>query len=150
MPFPPRLRGGPGWGLSSLLAALADPARPRFARPAPKTGRDSAHQVLLDFVDRLLGEVLVDLGDDVGLDVLVQGLAQVGEGARGRSDDECFHVALAYELLQRCRHLTGEVVLLQFVPIGLRHRAAAMPDAGVAAARPVGALLVGRRIYIDE
>jgi hypothetical protein len=46
--------------------------------PIPSSWRRG---VLLDLVDRLLGEILVDLGDDAGLDILVQRLAQVSGGA---------------------------------------------------------------------
>jgi hypothetical protein len=59
-------------------------------------------------------------------------------------------VALPHQLLERFRHHAGEMVLLQIVPIGLLDRAAAMPDAGEAAARSVGALLMGRRVVIEE
>ena len=114
--------------------------------PIPSSWR---REVLLDLVDRLLGEILVDLGDDAGLDVLVQRLAQVSEGARGCGDQQRLDVALAHQLFERFRHHAGEMVLLQIVPIGRFDRAAAGPNAGVAAARPVSALLVGRRVLVE-
>ena len=35
-------------------------------------------EVLLNFVERLLGEILVDLGDDASFDVAVQIVTQIG------------------------------------------------------------------------
>ena len=68
----------------------------------------------------------------------------------GGGDQHRFHLALAHQSLERVRHGARKTVLLQVMPIGRLDRAAPGADAGIAAARLVGALLAGRRIVVDE
>ena len=59
--------------------------------------------------------------------------------------------APAHHILQSGRHALDEAVLLQVMPVGLLHAAAAMRSRALkAASGPVGTLLVGRRIFLGE
>src|ERR1043166_7186717 len=107
--------------------------------------------MLLDLADRMLGEVLVDLGDDPPLDVGMEGMAQLRQRARRRRHDQGLGVALAHELLHGGSDAMGETLLLELVPVG-GVEAAALAGLGAleAATGLVAALLVRRRIVVDE
>ena len=108
-------------------------------------------KMLLDLGDRVLGEILVDLRHDLLLHVVVEGFAQIGERARRRHHDQGLDLALAHDLLQHRRHVVGEFVLFQVVPVGLRDARSAEADRRMLPAWTVGALLVGGRVFlVDE
>jgi hypothetical protein len=128
------------WRQGRLLSTLL---------PVPPT---HPRQMPLDLVDRMMGEILVHLRDDARLHIGVEGLAQVGERARRRSDNGGLHVALAHQLFERVGDLASEAVLLDLVPVGrfdgaalvLRSRPRGQP------ARTLGALVAGQRVVVDE
>jgi hypothetical protein len=108
-------------------------------------------KVFFDIVDRVLGEVLVDFGNDSALHIGVEGIPQIGERAcRGRNNDRLYF-ALAHELLEGSGDMPCEAMLLKIMPVG-RGYAAAKIGAGALerAAWPIGALLVGGRVFVNE
>src|ERR1700686_2537037 len=111
----------------------------------------SPEDVFFDLVDREMGQILVDLGNDPALYVFVESPAQIGEGARRRGDDERRGLAFAHEFLHCAGNPFGEAMLLEIVPIGLFYAAAVVRGRALeAAARTVGALLMGGWIVIDK
>ena len=74
-----------------------------------------SEQVRLDVRNRMIGEVLADLGHDPLLDVLMKGAAQVGERARRRDNDQCRYGTLAHQMLQCGGDAGNEAILLQTV-----------------------------------
>ena len=107
-------------------------------------------QMLLDLIDRKFGKVLVDLGDDFLFHVGVKRLAQIGKRSRRRHHDQSFDPALAHDPLQHGRDLSGEAVLLEFMPVGLGDAGSPRADRGKCAARTIRPLLMGRRICVGE
>lgn len=75
---------------------MTQPLRPRFGakllthiKPLPdagqdrlKTSTDIAGKMLFNFPDRMLGQVLADLGDDVRLYIGMECAAQLGKSSR--------------------------------------------------------------------
>jgi len=107
--------------------------------------------MLLDLADRMLGEILVDLGDDPSLHVGMEGVSELRQRARRCGDDQRLGVAFAYEPLHGGGDALGKPLLLELVPVG-RVEAAALIGVGSleAASRPIGALLAAGRVLIDE
>lgn len=103
--------------------------------------------MLRDLVDRMPGEILVDLGDDARLDVGMKGFAQIGQRSRGGHDNKRLHVALANELLHCACHAPREAMLLEMVPVGGLDRGS-LSHWAIQAARTIGALLTRGRILI--
>ena len=66
----------------------------------------------------VIGEILVDLGDDLRPDVRMKRPAQVGEGARRRRDHERRRGALAHQALESAGNHFGEPVLFDTMPVG--------------------------------
>jgi hypothetical protein len=114
--------------------------------------RVSPGQMLLDLVERMPGEVLVDLCDDPRFHVVVEGIAQVGQGARRSGNNRRLHLAFAYQFLERVGDLPGEAMFVDLVPVGLLNGAALVLGIGAREkpSWPIAALIVGRRILIDE
>src|SRR6516165_3356088 len=106
--------------------------------------------MLLDIVERMLGEILVDLGYDPHFDIGMERLAQIGERTRRRDDKQSLDAALTYDFLKRRGHLMGESMLLEHVPVGLSDAGAAGADRRMRPARAIGALVMGRRVFIGE
>ena len=111
----------------------------------------STKKMSFDFSDRVLGKVFADFGNDPLLDVGVEGVAQIGERARRRDDDQRGDAALAHHFLQSRRHPLDEAVLFQSMPVGLFNTAAAMRSCVRKTDRgSVGSLLMGWRVLLGE
>src|ERR1700676_4507214 len=106
--------------------------------------------MLADFVDRMLGEILVDLRNDLLLHVVMKSFAQIGERTRRRDHDQSLDLALAHHLLKRCGGFVRKLMFFQLVPVGLADARAARTDRGMRPARAVAALVVGRRILLVD
>src|SRR4249919_2004298 len=111
----------------------------------------SAGEMLLDFPDWKLGQILVDFGDDAVFHVGVKGVAQLRERARRSNDDDRLDPFRAHQLLQGGSDALGKALLLQLVPIRRLH-AAALVLGGALEDPPgaIGTLVVGRLIFIGE
>ena len=96
----------------------------------------------------ILGEVPVDFGDDLVLDVGVQAFSQVREGLGRRGDHQGLDGALARQGLQRGAGALREPVLLDLVPVRRLHRAMGGPIGAQGASRPVGSLFMGARVFV--
>ena len=60
------------------------------------------------------------------------------------------HFALAHQLFERFGYPAGKTVFFDLMPIGCFDRAARGADARETAAGPIDALLMSRRVVIDE
>src|SRR5271166_4462316 len=97
------------------------------------------------------GEVFVDLCDRPRLYHVREGAAQVSQCPRRGGDHDRGRVAFAHQAVQRFGHALCEPVLLDFMPVRRLHGAAPRrAGAGEGAAGPVGPLLMGGRIVVDE
>ena len=97
----------------------------------------------------MVGEILADFGHDPLFHVSMEGASQVGERARRRGNDKCRDRAAAHYILQRRGDPFNKTMLLEVMPVGLLHAAAPMrAGAAKGRARLVGALLMGRRIFV--
>jgi hypothetical protein len=110
---------------------------------------DSSHQMLLYVVNRVVGEILVHLGDDPRPHVRMERMAQVGEVSGRRYDDERFHLPITHKALQRRGDPLCKPMLLEIVPVGVLYSAAKVGSGTLERpTRPVTALLVSRRVLI--
>src|SRR5579864_7711184 len=117
----------------------------------PPCGSLGPRQVLFDFPYRMLGQVLVDLGDDESLHIAMEGAAQFGQGPWRRHDHERGCLSCPDNLLHRRRDPFGEPLLLDVMPVDrldgaslTRVKAFANPP------RPLATLLVSRWIFVLE
>ena len=99
--------------------------------------------MLLDLPDRELGEVLVDFGEDPALNVLMDRLAQVREGARWRHNRERGDATRSDKLLEGSSDVLSKAMLLELVPVCRLHPTATV-GSGTRKAAPwtIGTLLV--------
>src|SRR3979411_1334071 len=104
----------------------------------------------LDFVHRMVGQILVELGDNALLHVCMKGVAQIGQGPRRACDDDGLDLAFADQGLERGRYIAGEFMLLDVVPVG-GFKAASAPaaDTGISPARLIRALVMRVHIVKD-
>src|SRR5579864_7473174 len=84
----------------------------------------SADEVLLDFPNWTVGQILVELGDNSIFHVGVKGMPQLRNRARRSDNHDLFHLFCADEALQRGGDMRDEALLLQLMPIGSVHAAA--------------------------
>jgi hypothetical protein len=87
--------------------------------------RWSTDEMPFDVTNRMLDQVLTDLSDDPALHVIMKGMPQVCERARGRYNDKRGDLSFTHQLFQRSSAVFRKAVLLKIVPIGGRHLTAA-------------------------
>ena len=81
----------------------------------------------------------------------MESASQISERARRRDHDERRYVAMAHQILKCTRDPVNEAVFLEVMPVGLFHAAAAVGSRALdATPGPVGALLMGRRVFLGE
>jgi hypothetical protein len=73
--------------------------------------------MLFNFPDRMLGQILVDLGDDACFDIGMECVSQVGERFRRSYDDEGLRPARANHLLHGSSDPPRKPMLFDVVPI---------------------------------
>jgi hypothetical protein len=76
-----------------------------------------------DVVDRVIGQILPDLGDDPRLDVFMKGTPQLGERSRRSCNNQRRNVALPHRVFECGGDMVDEPVLLEMMPVGLLHAA---------------------------
>ena len=106
--------------------------------------------MFLNFFDRVFGQILVDLRDDVDFDVIMQVATQIGQGPWRCDDDQRPHVVRTHQFFERRRYSADEPVLLKLMPIGRLDCATSWTYARKSATWSVGALLMRWRIVIEE
>ena len=104
---------------------------------------DYPTQVLLDLADRMLGQVLADLGDNPALHIGMERVPQLRQRPRRRRHDERIYLALAHQHFHCGSHALGEAVFFEVVPVGHLHAAAPVRVCpGESASGAVGTLLM--------
>ena len=94
-------------------------------------------------------EILADFGHDPLFHIRMEGLAQIGQRAGRRGNDKRWDRAAAHHILQRRGDPFNKTMLFEVMPVGLLHAAAPMrAGAAKGRARLVGALLMGRQIFV--
>src|SRR5690348_15408514 len=78
----------------------------------------------LDFTNRVLGKILVDLGNDERPNVGMEGVSEIGKCPGRRHDDESGYLPLADYPLHFGSDKPGETVLFDVVPVDGLDRAA--------------------------
>src|SRR6516164_9035800 len=107
--------------------------------------------MLLDLPDRLIGQVIVDFGNETMLDIAMHHVPQLGKRARWRDYHGGLDIVSAHPLLQHGRNMVGKVLLFELVPIGGIHTAAPRGSGAFEApSRAIGSLLTGWRIAFAE
>jgi hypothetical protein len=127
--------------------------RDAAAAPADEAIRLRAlrRKMFLDLIDRVLGQVLVDFGDDPTLHIGVEGNSQVRKRPRWGDHDQRLHLALTYEPFHGRSDSLRKPVVFELVPISIVNAATQVRTSALeCAARPIAALLVCWRIIIDE
>jgi len=107
--------------------------------------------MLLYLTDRMLGQILVDLGDDARLDIDVKGASQIGKRLWRRHDHKRRHVSRPHYLLHYRSDSLRKPLLLNVMPID---RLDCTPPTRVQrfadASRPFATLLVCQRVVVLE
>jgi hypothetical protein len=112
-------------------------------------GMGIACEMLFDFPDRMLGQVLVYLGNDACFHVGVECVPQISKSPWRSNYDEGFYLPRSDHLFQSSGYLSREMVLLNIVPIGWLDSASAAHLRSLAnVPRTLGPLLVGGWIFI--
>jgi hypothetical protein len=106
--------------------------------------------VLFDLVHWMVGQVLVELSNHPLLDVGMERLTQIAQGARWGRDDEYLDPLLPDEPFEHARHLASKSMRFDVMPVGWFDRAPSAADAPKRSTRLVRALLSRGRICIDE
>src|SRR5215469_16243348 len=87
-------------------------------------GRPLPHEMSLDLVHGMLGQVLVDFVNDARLHVGMERLPQICKRPRRGDNDERLRLSLAHELFHRRGNAANEAVLLEVVPVSISDAAA--------------------------
>src|SRR5437016_2151752 len=131
-------------------ASLAELARARIFPASsgsfPKLGRASPGQVPLDFTDRKLDQILVDLGAQRVAQGLRISLADDAERARWRHHDQSLGFAASDSHVEPAGQPHEETALRLVVPIGLLHCATRLAHRIDRPTGRVRSLLAGLRI----
>src|ERR1019366_7427680 len=102
--------------------------------------------MLFNFPDRMLGQILVYLGNNACLHVGVECISQFSESPRRSNYNEGFHLARPDHLLHGGSDLSCEAMLLDVMPIGWLDGTPLRSLANVP--RPLGTLLVAGWIFL--
>src|SRR5689334_13285499 len=81
--------------------------------------RDSAHKMLLDLLDGVLGQIVVDFGNNPTLHIGVEGESQICKRPRRCDYNYGLHLALAHKPFHRRSDSLGETVVFELVPISI-------------------------------
>jgi hypothetical protein len=112
---------------------------------------DLSNEVPFDFRNRVLGQILVDLSDNPIFYVRMEGMPQIGQGARWGSHDKSFDVARSHQLLHGGSDAMSKSVCLELVPIRRLHTGAAIrPGALEGTTQTIAALLARRRVLVHD
>src|SRR5579872_444808 len=115
------------------------------------TRRQLSEKVLLDIPNGMLGQVLVDFGNNPFLHVRMKGMPQFSKGARGRDDNDGLCLFSANKLLHGGGDMVGKPMLLQLMPVRLLHgRTPVRTSAFKGPAGTVAALVVGRWSFMRK
>src|ERR1700724_695574 len=107
--------------------------------------------MLLDLANGMVGEILVELGDDPALYVRMERSAQIRQRARRRDHYQRLRFSLAHERLHGACDSVHETMLLEIVPVRVFHCAAQIGAGALErAAGPIAALLMGRGVLVLE
>ena len=126
------------------------PARGRRHSPGITPGIGIAREMLLDFPDRISGQILVNLGNDAGFHVGMECVSQFGQRSWRSNHHEGFHLAAPGPPVPWQRDLPREMMLLDIVPIGRLDRASRPVRSLANMPGPAGALPWLGRIVILE
>jgi hypothetical protein len=111
--------------------------------------KNLSNEVLFNLRNRVLGQVLVDLGDYSISYIYMESMPQIGEGTRRGSNDESFDIARAHQLLQRRSHTMGKSMCLELVPIRRLHTGAAVRTGPLeGTSRTIAALFSRGRVFV--
>jgi hypothetical protein len=80
--------------------------------------RNATREMLLDFKDRMLGQILVYLRNNAGFHIRMKCKPQFCEGSRRSHDNQLLHLAGPDKPFHGRGDRADEVMLLEFVPIG--------------------------------
>ena len=108
-------------------------------------------EVFLNLRNRMLGQILIHLGNYPLLHIHMKSMAQLRKGARRSNNDERLHAFCSNQFLYRSGYVLYKAMLLQLMPICDFHAAAAVRGSTLKCPPgPIGPLLMGRRIFVSE
>lgn len=106
--------------------------------------------MFLNLIDRMMRQILVQLGDYVSPDLGMKKSPQIAQDSWWGGDDKRLELVFKDEALEHAGDILGEPVLLEVVPVSRFDGAALMADTRKDAPRLVRALLARWWIYVGE